>query len=407
MAFVVVMPRRGNFVTSGLLSEWLCREGEPVKKGQALFTFETDKAEFTEEAPADGILLKIFCHEDEDVPCLEPIGVIGAVGEDYTAAVETARAVARGETPEESAPEATAALAPAPAPAVEPEKPERVAVSPRARAVAQALGVNPEQAVPTGPYGLIIERDVRALAAAQAPAAVPVEAGRTEPLSGIRKRIARSMRESLQNTAQLTNSTSFDATTLLSCHKRLKQSTAAQKQGLKISINDLILYAVAKTLPDFPALNAHCKDDQVTYFDHVHLGIAVDTDRGLMVPTLRLAEEQSLATLSAAAKALAEQARGGSIDPDLLHGATFTVSNLGMYGMESFTPILNPPQTGILGVCGVTERVRTVDGVLRGYPAMGLSLTYDHQVVDGAYAARFLAALREQLEQIDVLLMLM
>jgi pyruvate dehydrogenase E2 component (dihydrolipoamide acetyltransferase) len=167
----------------------------------------------------------------------------------------------------------------------------------------------------------------------------------------------------------------------------------------------MILYAVARTLVNHPDLNANMIEDNVIrHFDHVHLGLAVDTPRGLMVPTIFNADTKSLLEISREAKELAAQARSGSINPDMLKGGTFTVSNLGSFGVEMFTPVINPPQTGILGVCGITTRVREVDGKITTYPAMGLSLTYDHRAVDGAPAARFASELVKKLENFTVLL---
>ncbi|MBQ8416733.1 MAG: 2-oxo acid dehydrogenase subunit E2, partial [Clostridia bacterium] len=237
--------------------------------------------------------------------------------------------------------------------------------------------------------------------AAAAPA--PVAAYEDVKLPNIRKVIAKSMHASLSNMAQLTLNSSFDATKLLSIRASLK--AGAEKMGLaNITLNDMVLFAVSRVILNHKDLNAHYLDDIMRYFNNVNLGIAVDTDRGLMVPTVFAAEKLSLNELSKAAKAVITQAQSGTINPDLLKGASFTVTNLGSLGIESFTPVINPPQTGILGVDCITKRIKEVNGEDVTYPAMGLSLTFDHRALDGAPAAKFLKELCFALENFDLLL---
>ena len=211
------------------------------------------------------------------------------------------------------------------------------------------------------------------------------------------------MHTSLSTMAQLTHNFSFDATEILQYRKQLK---AAGEPYDGITIGDIVLYAVSRTVLSCPDLNAHMLDDNnIRLFKHVNLGVAVDTPRGLMVPTIFQAETKSLLEISKEVKDLAAQARSGSISPDLLSGGTFTVTNLGSFGVESFTPVINPPQTGILGVCTTVQRPRqAADGSIQLYPAMGLSLTYDHRAVDGAPASRFMKQLCSNLEHFTVLL---
>ena len=205
--------------------------------------------------------------------------------------------------------------------------------------------------------------------------------------------------------AQLTHNTSFDATAILAYRKTLK---AAGGDYAGITLGDIVLYAVSRTVINHPDLNANMLDDNsIRHFHHVNLGVAVDTPRGLMVPTIEMADTLSLLEISQAVKKLAAECREGNINPDKLTGASFTVSNLGNLGVESFTPVINPPQTGILGVCGTTDRVRKgADGSLEIYPAMGLSLTYDHRAVDGTPAAKFQKELGTNLENFTALLAL-
>jgi len=222
-------------------------------------------------------------------------------------------------------------------------------------------------------------------------------------LSNIRKIIAKQMCASLTTMAQITLNTSFDATKILALRKSLK--AGAEKMGLaNITLNDIILYAVSRVVLNHKGLNAHCLDETMRYFNTVNIGVAVDTERGLMVPTVFHAEKMSLNEISKEAKSVIAAAQSGTINPDYLKGATFTISNLGSLGIESFTPIINPPQTAILGVCGLTKRIKEVNGEDVTYSAMGLSLTVDHRVLDGADAARFLKELVFALENFDLLL---
>lgn len=430
MATAVIMPRQGQSVESCIIGEWFKKVGDPVQEGDILFSYETDKSSFEEPAKQAGTLLAIFYGADDDVPCLTTVGVIGEPGESY-AEFAPDQAAGTAEAPGMEAPAAKApAAAAVAAPAVQAEGSALRGVSPRARNAAERLHVDPAQAQPTGPNGRVIERDIKALAqasrtgtglggrvtaadqaaAAAAPAAQAapaVQGADTEyqdvKLPNIRKVIAKSMFQSLSTMAQLTHTTSFDATCIMNFRKGLKASPE-QLQVPNITLNDIILFAASRVLPKHPDLNAHFLEDKMRYFRHVNLGIAVDTPRGLMVPTLMRAEEKSLKEIAAEAKALAAACQDGSINPDLLQGASFTVSNLGTLGIEHFTPVINPPQTGILGVDCIVERVRTVDGQIAVYPAMGLSLTYDHRALDGAPASRFLQDMRAALENFQALL---
>ena len=427
MATAVIMPRQGQSVESCIIGEWFKKVGDPVQEGDILFSYETDKSSFEEPAKQAGTLLAIFYGADDDVPCLTTVGVIGEPGESY-AEFAPDQAAGTAEAPGMEAPAAKApAAAAVAAPAVQAEGTALRGVSPRARNAAERLHVDPAQAQPTGPNGRVIERDIKALAqasrtgtglggrvtvadqaaAAAAPAA-PAGEGAGSGLEAVKQAtnphvIAKSMFQSLSTMAQLTHTTSFDATCIMNFRKGLK-AAPEQLQVPNITLNDIILFAASRVLPKHPDLNAHFLEDKMRYFRHVNLGIAVDTPRGLMVPTLMRAEEKSLKEIAAEAKALAAACQDGSINPDLLQGASFTVSNLGTLGIEHFTPVINPPQTGILGVDCIVERVRTVDGQIAVYPAMGLSLTYDHRALDGAPASRFLQDMRAALENFQALL---
>jgi pyruvate dehydrogenase E2 component (dihydrolipoamide acetyltransferase) len=270
-----------------------------------------------------------------------------------------------------------------------------------------------DQLVGTGIGGRITTVDVEyaktagirhELAEYETAEAEPAEADYEEiKLSNIRKVIAKAMHQSLVNSAQLTLHTSFDATEILAFRRKIKEQGTRLGLG-DITLNDIILYAVSRTLLNHRELNAHFLDDRMLLFKHVNLGVAVDTERGLMVPTIYSADTRSLSEISNEAKKLIESCRKGSINPDYLKGGTFTVTNLGTLGVEYFTPILNPPQTGILGVNTIVQRVRQEGDKLVTYPAMGLSLTFDHRAVDGAPAARFLQELKTNLENFSIFL---
>ena len=428
MAIPVIMPRQGQSVESCIITAWKKHVGDAVQVGDILFTYETDKSTFEEAAKADGTLLAVFFAEDDDVPCLTNVAVIGTPGESFAEfAPDGAQPAQVQPVPETKSAEAASVAAPAAQTAQTAR--EHGGVSPRARAAAETLGVSAAQAMPSGPHGRVIERDVVALARESrmgaAPAAEPASKGPSVPadaavtaipvvapdnaeyedvrMPNLRRVIARTMHESLSQMAQLTHNTSFDATRILALREQIK--SAPEEMALpKITINDMLLFAVSRVLMRHAALNAHCLGETVRYFKHVNLGIAVDTPRGLLVPTLFAAETKSLGRIALESKALAKAAQEGSINPDLLTGGTFTISNVGVYGIESFTPVINPPQVGLLGICCVTERVRTVEGQLTAYPAMGLSLTYDHRAVDGAPASRFLKDLVTALERFDLLM---
>ncbi|MEJ5248872.1 MAG: dihydrolipoamide acetyltransferase family protein [Caldilinea sp.] len=462
----VVMPKQGNTVESVIIVDWKKRVGETVEVGDVLCEVETDKATMEVPSPVAGVLLKTLYNVGDEVPVMTPIAWIGEPGEatpDGEGEAVRSEEVASPSVPSAVSPEAPAA-APSPAPAAELRPP----ISPRARHLAERKGVDTGGLTGSGPGGRIIERDVQAAlaaqpkltpvakamvaeggyavpaqgsgpggrvtskdlvrageqesrragevlerippaGAAQAPVSIaapsPLAPGEVEiiPVKGVRKVIAERMLQSLQTTAQLTIHASADARALQALRKRLKESPEAM--GLRgITINDLVLFAVARTLPAYPGLNALFTGTEIHQYRSVHLGVAVDTPRGLMVPVIRAAEALSLRRLSAEAKRLAAACLESKITPDELTGGTFTVTNLGAFGVESFTPVLNPPQVAILGVCAIQPKAVEVDGEIRFIPHIGLSLTINHQVVDGAPAARFLQALGQAIAAIDLLL---
>ena len=417
----ILMPQMGVSDESAILSQWLVKEGDKVELEQPLFAMETGKSSFEELAKYAGTVLKIVIPAGEEVKVGEIVAVVGEPGGKFELPGKGAAAAAPAAV--EAAPAAAPAAAAAAAPAVAKSADGFVAASPRAKHLAAELGVDYRLATPTGAEGRVMERDVKALAAATPVAAVPAAeaapaaapaavaaapaaaadaAYEDTPITRIRKVIADNMHASLANMAQLTLNRTFDATALLEMRKAMKN---AEGFGLeKVTINDLVLFAVAKTLVEFPDINANFIDNKMRRFKHAQLGVAIDTPKGLLVPVLRDADTMSVKAISEAVKSYAAAAKEGTLGPDKMQGGSFTVTNLGNLGIESFTPIINPPQTAILGVCGTTLRPRMkADGSVEYYQAMGLSLTFDHRVVDGAPAARFLQALSEKLEKINLL----
>lgn len=456
MAVEVLMPRQGQSVESCIIVGWKVKEGDTVKTGDALCEVETDKATFEVEAPADGTVLGIFYPDEADVPVLQVIAAIGAPGEDISSLRPGTSSAVSEQKPEAAKPVEEKKTAPAPAPVASDVRASSSGpvgkASPRAKKLAEQKGVDVSALAGSGPEGRVIERDVKAALDGRAPLSPAAKAQAAEqglavpavgsglggrvltadlqalvsvapektgevlaaiefpgaakeiPVKGVRKVVAERMLASLQNTAQLTLNTSADARSMLAYRSKCK--AAPEEAGVGgISLNDLVMFVTARTLPEFPELNAHWLGTKMVQFENVHLGFAVDTPRGLMVPTIRYANRLSLKQLSAEAKRLAKACIEGSIDPDALSGGTFTVTNLGAAGIESFTPVLNAPQTGILGVCSIEPKpVMKKDGGVDFVPHMGLSLTFDHCAADGAPASRFLTVLRTRLAAVELTL---
>ncbi|MCL2579943.1 MAG: 2-oxo acid dehydrogenase subunit E2 [Oscillospiraceae bacterium] len=400
MANIVLLPQIGISEESAVLTAWHVKVGDVVKTGDHLFSLETGKSSFDVESEFSGSVLALLAQEGDELPVKSPVCAIGRPGE----AVDLPK------------PEAAKPAEPVGAPAENKPAPllierpiaEHTGVSPRAKRLAAKNEIDPALAAPTGPDGRVLERDVRALiqdGVSRTPAAnttspAPAAEYEDKPLTTIRKTIASRMSESLQNSAQLTHTHSFDAANLMAYRSLLKEG--GDLAG--ITLGDMVLYAVSRTLPDFPDINAWFMGTSLRVFGTVNLAVAVDTEKGLMVPVIFGASNMSLLEISNEVKRLAEGCKTGSIDPSLLSGGSFTVSNLGQLGVESFTPILNPPQVGILGVNTITTRVREVGGQVKTYPAIALSLTYDHRAIDGAPASRFLQALCKNLENFTTLL---
>ena len=425
MAVAVEIPKLGNTVEECLISEWLKEEGQTVAAGEPVVVIETDKTSFEVEAPIDGTLLARFFAKGELVPVFTKLFVIGNAGE---SAAEF-RPQAEGVPPASEAAQTNTPIAPQPAgqPAARaaagaPASLTAVSLSPRARRFAEEHNFHPAAVAGSGPGGRILESDVRAqyyasLRVSDA-ASQRLQSGLVAPpegsgiggmimasdlvseetrISGVREKIARRLRESLAGTAQYTLNTSADARGLLLLRARIKAATSAPQ----ININDLMTFCTVQALLEAPHLNVLFVDGAIRQGRGVHIGFACDTPRGLLVPVVHDAQALTAAALASRIKELSSQAVAGTISAADLSGGTFTISNLGGLGIESFTPVLNPPQVAILGVNAIQLKAVRKAGMVEFIDSIGLSLTLDHQVIDGAPGARFLQVLRQKIENVE------
>jgi pyruvate dehydrogenase E2 component (dihydrolipoamide acetyltransferase) len=424
MATPVEMPKLGNTVEECLLAKWKKGKGDKIANGEIIAEIETDKATFELGSPVEGTLLEIFIEEGALVPVYTNICAIGEPGEN----VEAFRpAAAVGPVAAQPAPAAPPVLRQEAAQRAELAAPPsgQTGVSPRARRYARDRGFMLPVITGTGPGGRVLEQDLKDLYArtprVSSLARKNLEAGyearrpgsgingailagdlEAPPIrmSGIRGRIARRMRESLANSAQYTLHTTADATGLLSLRQKVK-AARKDEDSPDVNINDMVMFATVKALGEMPELNAELIDGSLYRQSEIHLGFACDTEKGLLVAVVRDCQRLSLTELSQRVKALTRQVQDGTISADDLTGATFTVSNLGNLGIESFTPIINPPQVALLGVDSIELKPVRRDGRVEFIDHIGLSLTCDHQVIDGAPGARFLKLLREKIEAIE------
>jgi pyruvate dehydrogenase E2 component (dihydrolipoamide acetyltransferase) len=402
MATRIDMPQLGLTMEKGTILQWLKAEGETVDKGQPVVLIQTEKVEYEVEAPAAGTLLKVVAAEGSELPVGGLMGIVGQAGENVSALLSAAPAAApaAAATPAASAAPAAAAAMPPAGAAPERAPGERVKISPVAKKLAQEHGIDITVITPTGPEGRIVREDVeRAIAAGKAaPAAAPAAVPESIPLSGIRKVIFDRMGQSWREVARVTMFADADVTEIA----RLRQAKAAEWErrfGVKPSYSDLIHLAVAKALREEPRINCRLDGQAVRVRKEVNLAFAVDLGEGLVAAVIRDADRKSLGDLAKAAKDLADRARAGRLSPDDMADGTFTVSNLGGLGVEGFTPIVNQPQAGILGVGRIMEKPVVLNGGIHIRSMVTLSLVFDHRLIDGAPAAKFLAKVKALLEQ--------
>ena len=442
MATEVLMPKLGLTMTEGTIDAWKKNVGDTVQKGEILFSVETDKLTNDVEAEADGVLLKILVPAGETVACKTLIGWLGAAGEAVPDGVGSAP-VQEAASAAPAAAVSGAAAVPAAAGAVHAAG-EYVPATPYAKKLAKEKGFDLAAIPATGYKGVVVARDVLGFTpAAAAPAAPAVKAsplaekvaadlgidlkdvkaahGRVlaedllryiaetrekkdageasaaereevKPMSGMRKAIAKNMQNSHMTSPTVTFNLGIDMTEM----KRYREQLKAKE--IKVSYTDLLVKFVAKALTEFPLLNCSVEDNKIIYKHYINMGVAVALDNGLVVPNIVDADKKSLTEISAEVKEMAKQAREGKLPPEKLRGGTFTITNLGMYGIESFSPIINQPEVAILGVNTMEDKVVVRNGEMCIRPIMNLSLTADHRVVDGSVAAQFLQRVKSLME---------
>jgi pyruvate dehydrogenase E2 component (dihydrolipoamide acetyltransferase) len=416
MAHPILMPKPGQMTEECVLIAWHKREGDRVRRGDVLFEIETDKANMDVESFEDGVLLRRYVEEGDIVPVNAVCAYVGEPGETVPdvaperPAGEPARIEVVAEGP--LGPATAASTGPAEAtptlvaPATTPSRPTaaragaqaegRLRISPRASRLAADAGIDPRTITGTGPEGRITERDVRAALAAHSTATVTAsddEAPRA--LSRMRRIIAERLTLSATTVPQFTVTIAVDMTRLVALKAELKAA------GVALSVTDFVISAVARSLVEYPTVNARTDGVSIWPRTRVHLGLAVALPDGLVVPVIRDADNRSVTDLHARADALANAARNGTLGPDDMTGSTFTISNLGMYGVEEFSAIINPGESAILAVSSVIPAPVVVGDGIGIRQMMKLTLTADHRIVDGELAARFLNAVRRRLEDVS------
>ncbi|WP_195780392.1 dihydrolipoamide acetyltransferase family protein [Priestia megaterium] len=409
MAAEVVMPKLGMAMKEGTVSTWNKKVGDSVSKGDMIASINSEKIEMEIEAPQDGVILDILVQEDVGVPPGTIICYVGKPNEQLTEQNSSANEL---QAPKNEVAAAVSLEEPPANAAPSKKRKETVLISPIARKIAESENLNVETIKGTGPKGRITKADVEKVLAERASEASPPSVERnnlainkeTLPVAGMRKVIAGRMHNSLLNSAQLTINMKADVTDLLSLQREIKD-VIQQRHKVKISLTDFIARAVVLSLQEHKQMNSAYIDNEIHLYNHVHLGMAVALENGLVVPVIQHAEKMSLVELAAELKTRAANARQGQLSADRMQGSTFTITNLGAYGVEYFTPVLNPPETGILGV-GATEDVPMYQGdELQKRNLLPLSLTFDHRVLDGAPAANFLGTIKQYLEQPILLLL--
>ena len=393
----IIVPPLSQTSDTLLLQDWLKKPGDKVAKGEALFTVETDKASLEVESPESGTLYEVYAQANSEITVRTVIGLILREGEQPPQS-QTSKPAS-----EAPAPKATAE----PTPTIQKEVPvaakpgKGIFSSPRARRLADEKGLDISKATSSGPRGMVVERDVMALLSSQAPAPTmaPAASGTAEvqPQSNIRKVIAKRMMESHLGTAPVTYMAEVDATNLVALRKRILEQLP--EGAVRPTYTDLLIRVLCLVIKQHPQLNATVRDDQLEIHPHVHMALAVDTDRGLIVPVMPAVDEMTVSQIAAKRHVLAARAVAGELQPDELTGGTFTITNLGTMGIDTFTPILNPPQIAILGVGRIREIPAVKDGGIYVRSVVNLSLTCDHRYVDGGPAARFVSTLTQLIEE--------
>jgi len=394
MAEIIAMPKLGFDMAEGTLVRWLKREGETVAKGEVLAEIETDKATVEVEASVSGTLRRLLVGEKSTVPVGAPIAILGSPDEsidDLSPSVPTA-------PPSSASARAASAAVPAPSPdshspAASTGVPGGVRASPIARRIADEQGIDLKRLRGSGPEGRIVKKDV--ISAAPAPTGAPASAGESIPLTRLRAAIGRRMQSSKQQVPHFYLTVDLDVRNLVDLRSQLN---AVQPEDARFSVNDFVVKAAALALRDVPGLNASLLGDSLVRHAEVNLGVAVAVDEGLLTVVVRQADLKSLRQIGEEVRAMAARARLGRVRPEDVEGSTFTVSNLGMFDIDHFVAIINPPEAAILAVGSVRETPVVQGGQLIAGLRLKATLSADHRVTDGAEAARWLQAFRSRLE---------
>ena len=407
----VLMPRLGMDMVEGAIEKWLKKEGDPVKKGEPILEIASDKATMEVESPNDGFLLKIYGKPGQTIPIEEKIC---AIGELMDKAVEMP--IIKEQTVAAKNNKAkTPAFPSVQLEQIQEETEKFIRISPRARKLAESEGINYSRIIGSGPAGRIVEKDIIGILKNNSTTPVPLlqvenatavadqvvlkSTGSTyekQPLSSIRKVIAARMKQSLDVMAQANHRMNVDMTKLLDFRKKL--NAIHEQEGVKISILDIFIKVVTKALKKCPSMNCSLIGDEIQLFENVNMGIAVAMDKGLVVPVIHKTDLKDILEITVESKELIEKAKQGKLDISEMIGGTFTITNLGMYEIDSFTAIINPPEAGILGIVKISKTVVVENNEMVIRPMCTLSLTYDHRINDGAPSAVFLKTIKDILQ---------
>jgi pyruvate dehydrogenase E2 component (dihydrolipoamide acetyltransferase) len=393
----MIMQRMSVAMEYGVILKWLKNEGDKVKQGDPIVEIFGEKNEFELESPADGILLKILCDVNDEIPISEPIAIIGQKGEQIPD-ISPKKLNAPSATTASSLVEQTVVSSSKPiSTAVESKLPSgKIKASPRAKKLAKELDIDLSMIVGTGPDGRIVEADVKSAQSTQAAVTDQRKIKQIETLSPLRRTIARRMTQSSHN-PHITMITEIDMTEVVHLRSEIN-SQHEKKTGIRVSFNDIIIKAVADTLERFPKFNATLVGNELHMFSDINIGVAMALDEGLIVPTVKNANKLSITEIAKETKALGTKAREGKLLADDLTGSTFTVSNLGPFKVDVFIPVINPPETAILALGQIKKMPVVIDDKINIRHMITVSCAVDHRVLDGAPAGQFLASLKESLE---------
>jgi len=392
MATTVIMPKLGLTMTEGTIERWLKQEGDRVEKGEPLVEIITEKINFQYESPASGILRKILHHEGETVPVTIPIAIIAEEGE----------AVAEVEMVKPEVPLEIPLPVAAQRGCKEPSK--RIFVSPIARKMAQEKGIDLSSIKGSGPMGRIIKMDVLKAAEKGGAPLLQKPAEKLIPLKGIRRIIAKRMTESFQNIPHFYLSLEIDMTSCLTLHEQLREEVE-KRTKLRLTLTDILVKITAAALREHPMINSRIEGDQIHLIEETNIGVAIALEDGLIVPVIHHADQKSLTEIASTLRDLTQKAKEGKLSLEEVGGGTFTLSNMGMLGIDKFNAIINPPECSILGVGRTVEKPVFHGGEIKVRPMAWFSLSSDHRIVDGATAALFLNRIRKLVENPSLLLL--